>query len=107
VLERAAEARLGVAHRLFGLDAVGDVARRRVDQAVLGVGAPRPLDPAEAAVLGEITVEQRCGPLARPQPRGGALRALAVVGVHELDERARLELLRRPAERVLPGAVER
>ena len=106
VLERAAEAQLRLALPLLRLAPVGDVARRRVDQLVLVVGARGPLDPAMAAVLRQVPVRERRRLLARPQRRGRQRRALAVVGVHELDERARHQLLARPAQRLLPRAIQ-
>src|ERR1019366_2805339 len=87
--------------------ALREVPRARVCQLFGGDRPGAPEQAAVAAVLAEVAVLEvmrymvgisQC-PLLRPGH-------LAVVGVDELDEWLRAQLLRRPAERLLPGATQ-
>ncbi len=97
-----------MAQLLLCRPALGDVAARRVDQGLLPRDrASAPEQPAIAAILAAKAVldHERLVVLAR-QPRDLGLRLGDVVRVHELEERARAQLLLAPAQRPLPGGVD-
>jgi hypothetical protein len=106
VVERAAEALLRLALRGLGRMLLGDVARRSVDQMAFGVDPRVPLDQPPAAVLRAVAVHESHAAVAAGRARGFGLGALAVVGMDELEERSRHQLLARPAEAALPRAVQ-
>ena len=85
---------------------LGDVARHRVDEALLRQGGGLPREPAVGAVLAQVAVLEEDGArAARDHPRLGR-RGAAVVRVDELDVGPRHQLGRREAERLLPGRVQ-
>ena len=86
--------------------ALGDVARRGVDQPLLDDGHRAPFDPAPAAVLGREAVDEVDGDAARAQLGRLLLGARAIVVVDELHEGARAQLVLAPSERLRPRGVE-
>src|SRR5258705_8383918 len=102
LFERADERRA----LFLGLLALGDVARHGVDHAVAGVRRGVPQEPAVAAVLGEIPILEAARLAAAAHVGVLVERAIAIVGMHELDEPARHQLFAREAERALPGGIE-
>jgi hypothetical protein len=86
--------------------ALGDVARRGVDELLLDDGHRAPLDPTPAAVLGREAVDEVDGDAAHAQAGGLLLGPRAVVVVDELHEGPRAQLVLGPAERLRPRRVE-
>ena len=101
---------LGACARLdergLGAPALGHVVRDGVDALAREIGRAVPQQPAVRAVLRLVAVLELHGVVALREPRGGAHRRLAVLGVHELEVRTRAQLVARPAEHALPRGVE-
>ena len=86
--------------------AFGDVARGGVHQPLVRRHDRVPVQPPVAAVLGLVAVDEAERDLALGELGDLAQRRRAVVGVHHVEERARHELLGRPAEDVLERGVD-
>ena len=103
-------ARFLLAHQLeaglLGELAEGDVAREQVDEALLPEGGGGPRQPAVAAVGVAVAVLEARGRRALHELAQLVEHRLAVVGVQEVDDRARAQLVVREAEAALPARVQ-
>ena len=107
VLQHRVQEALGAVQLLLRALAFGDVLGGGVDQPFLRDRPGAPEHRAVAAVLATVTVLEGDRLVVRARQAGCfGLGLLAVVGVDELDERLRTELLKRPAEGPLPGRIE-
>ena len=89
---------------LFGLDALGDVPGAGEHQLAAGLGVP--LDPAVAAVPGQVAVDEADDLLLARQILHGLERGGAVFRMHEIQEHPAFQFGQGVAQGGLPGVVE-
>ena len=92
-------------HLGLGVAALGHVASHGVHQPVLDVRRRRPVEHPDRAVLADVAVLERHRRLAPSDGVRLRRRAVPVGRMHEVDVRAREELLLRVAENLLGGRV--
>ncbi len=91
---------------LFQTETLGDVPDDGEDQPLVGDGHAVPGQPAVAAVLAAVAVDEEHDALALSQPLADVDRRLDVVGVDELEPGPALQLFQLPAQGGGPGWIQ-